>query len=77
MGLIRLAIFALVIWLVWRLFQIRKERSAAGKDKKAISGGKMVRCAHCGTHLPQQNALPLDELWFCCREHREQHNRHE
>jgi len=28
-----------------------------------------VRCAHCGLHLPQQQAIRRDGLWYCCREH--------
>lgn len=76
MGLIRLILLALVIWLVWRVYQIHRDRKAA-RDKsggdRSIPGGKMVKCAHCGTHLPLDNALPMDELYFCCREHRDAH----
>lgn len=77
MGLIRLILLALIVWLIWRVYQIHRDRRAAAEDKRnperSITGGKMVKCAHCGTHLPQKNALPLDELFFCCREHRDAH----
>lgn len=78
MGLIRLILVALVVWLIWRVYQIHRDRQASqGKPEadRSIAGGRMVKCAHCGTHLPVNNALPLDELYFCSREHREAHRK--
>jgi uncharacterized protein len=31
---------------------------------------QMVRCARCGLHLPQQDALPAGDQFFCSEEHR-------
>jgi hypothetical protein len=31
----------------------------------------MVRCDLCGLNLPQSEALPLQQRWFCCEEHRQ------
>lgn len=33
----------------------------------------MVRCETCGLHLPVDEALKKDGLYFCSKEHRDQH----
>jgi uncharacterized protein len=32
----------------------------------------MVRCAHCGVHLPQDRALSSRQEWYCTQAHLEQ-----
>jgi len=32
----------------------------------------MVRCAHCGVHLPRDRALNLDQQWYCSQAHLQQ-----
>lgn len=77
MGLIRFIILALVIWLVWRLFQIQKRKSARSKRQTSFDNRRnnetMVKCEICGTHLPPRNALRHERLWFCSQQHLEQH----
>jgi uncharacterized protein len=31
-----------------------------------------VRCAHCGVHVPQSQALSQDQRWYCSQAHLEQ-----
>lgn len=33
----------------------------------------MVRCAHCGVHLPRSESLLADGRYYCCESHRDQH----
>jgi uncharacterized protein len=68
------------VWL-WRSNRIadRKdkkenfEREAERQNTQKI----IVSCAHCGLHLPQQEALAApsadlrQQLWFCSAEHRQ------
>jgi uncharacterized protein len=56
----------LVYWLV-RGGAGRAARKARGKTKAAED---MVRCAHCGVHLPRGESLMLREKFYCCEEHR-------
>ncbi|WP_339511530.1 PP0621 family protein [Pseudomonas sp. RL_15y_Pfl2_60] len=72
MGLFRLllvlAIAATVYWL-WRRY-IRARNAA-----KPVAPGKpepMVRCAHCGVHLPREHAKNNGPQWFCSTEHLKQ-----
>jgi uncharacterized protein len=36
----------------------------------------MVRCAHCGVHLPREEALADGRLWYCSQAHLTQGPRH-
>ncbi|MEX2367511.1 MAG: PP0621 family protein [Pseudohongiellaceae bacterium] len=71
MGLIRILIFIMVIWLIWRMirnYQVKQQqaREASGKlDQK-----KMVRCEFCNVHLPQSDAVSEKDLWFCNQSHK-------
>ncbi|MGE8500099.1 MAG: PP0621 family protein [Pseudomonas sp.] len=71
MGLFRLLFWIAVIiaafWL-WRRFTRPARRPAPKTDEAA----PMVRCAHCGVHLPREHALPLAERWYCTQTHLEQ-----
>tara|TARA_R110000868_G_scaffold403438_1_gene680721 strand:+ start:1101 stop:1346 length:246 start_codon:yes stop_codon:yes gene_type:complete len=74
MGLFRLlfwiAIIAAAFWL-WR----RLSRSSATRAEKPDAMPKaapMVRCQHCGIHVPRDHALAKGEEWFCSQAHLEQ-----
>ena len=67
MTLLRLLIIAAVIWLLIRLI-----RQALGNRGKHTPGpaelpGKMVRCEHCGLHLPVDEAIVENGRTFCSR----------
>lgn len=49
------ALIAAVIWFVKRLINPPKPKSRA--EPPEIAATPMVRCAHCGVHLPQDRAL--------------------
>ena len=64
--LIWAALIAAGVWF-WRKYKA----SLQAPKKTADPGAQpMVRCAHCGVHLPRSDALPLGEHSFCCEEHR-------
>lgn len=73
MNLIRVAIIALLVWLVYRMVRaaFSKPRVAAAKGKPALSTD-MVRCHHCGIHIPKDEALQAGDHFYCSPEHREQ-----
>ena len=72
MGLFRLlfwiAIIAAAFWL-WRRFT---RTPTARPEDRNTGAAPMVRCAHCGTHVPRSHALAKDEQWFCSQTHLEQ-----
>jgi len=71
MGLFRLlfwiALIAAVVWL-WR--RLRSPRTEA--PPKVADAPPMVRCAHCGLHVPAVEAVSHEQRWYCSRQHLEQ-----
>ena len=64
----RLILLVLVVaLLVWYLR--RDEEKEPSGDKPAAGRGELVRCAHCGVHLPRSEALAVDGAYFCDAEH--------
>lgn len=71
MGLFRLLLYifliAAAVWLWRRLTS--KPKKTSRTEQTALP---MVRCAHCGVHLPRDQALPHREHWYCSQAHLEQ-----
>ena len=60
-----IALIAFAFWL-WRHFQQPTSRAETAAEPEATP---MVRCAHCGVHLPKGSALATGEQWYCSPEH--------
>lgn len=74
MGLIKLMMLvALVIGLVilWRRFKAWKISSQQRPRSGSANPPLMVRCAKCQLHLPQDQALRVNDQWYCCDAHRD------
>jgi uncharacterized protein len=74
----RLLFFALiVVFFVWviRSYRraIKKQREEAHKTSSSIEGEDMVRCVHCGVHLPRSESIVSEGKSFCSDEHRRLH----
>lgn len=70
MGLIKFLLLLLVLFVaftVWRQWQARQavNRRPPATEKPPL----MVRCSHCGLHLPEQQAIRQDDQWFCSSDH--------
>jgi uncharacterized protein len=70
----------IVAVLGWLFFGLQRKTSAPARKKpRADDGGAaaatqvaMVRCAHCGVHVPANEALvDAQGHHYCCAEHRE------
>lgn len=62
-----IAVIAAAVWL-WRKFKSPATKPRAGEPNAAL----MVRCAHCGVHLPQDRALSSGQQWYCTQAHLQQ-----
>ena len=74
MGLIRILLIVLLIWVAWRLLRQALlpgpgAGSGSGEANRGDSPTRMVRCAQCGVHLPEQEAVHKDDHFFCGKEH--------
>ena len=67
--LLALSVVALV-WLVRRAFGPTANRRKTGRaENDGVRVDELVRCAHCGVHLPRVDAQTRDGRHFCSREH--------
>jgi len=62
--LLVVGVVALVLWLMFGRKR-SKPRTPPGASQP------MVRCAHCGVHLPKSEALLLGDQAFCSPAHRD------
>lgn len=67
----------LVAFWIWRnnRRQEQAERQAARQSRPRTPSVptpplRMVACAHCGTHLPETDALASPEGFYCSEDHR-------
>ncbi len=63
-----IALIAAAVWF-WRKF---KRPASTQQQPREQDAAPMVRCAHCGVHLPQDRALSLRQEWYCTQTHLEQ-----
>jgi uncharacterized protein len=67
-----------VVWVgyqLWRRARIADQVAKERPPQPVNTPMAMVACAHCGTHLPQTEALSDNGHFFCNAEHRDRHAR--
>lgn len=69
--LIFLFAIAAVVYLLIKSY--RKSVPKQAEDKSQPED--MVRCAHCGVHLPTGESIRAGDLVFCCAAHRDAHQK--
>jgi uncharacterized protein len=84
---VKYLIWAVVIYLAWRWYIVSKQSSAgsapstestppASKSAADNVAEAMVKCAQCGIHLPQSEAVHgADTVTFCSEDHRRLHGK--
>lgn len=67
--LLRLIIILIGLWLILSIVKraLAKRRKPSA-DKPAVA--KMVACSHCGTHIPESEAVSDGNRHYCSEEHR-------
>lgn len=71
------AVIAIVYWL---LKSYRKQLPGKGLPKASDRGEgapgqaeDMVRCVHCGMHLPKRESIQVGDKFYCGEAHRRTH----
>jgi len=68
-GLLFLALVGLVVWF-WQSRKAARPSEKAAKPPDAVQD--MVRCSHCGLHLPAADAVQGSHGIYCSVEHMNQ-----
>ena len=73
--MMRIVLIAAIIAIVWRLLTGRAlmpgRHTPPSADTPNDQAHAMVRCKHCGTHVPAKQAVLEGDDWYCCQEHRD------
>ncbi len=68
-GLVRVLILILALWLIYRFIFHRKPKQLQHDSSKS-SDPAMVKCQQCEIHLPREDATAdAAGRWFCSAEH--------
>ena len=70
----RLLLLIAIAIVVYVLFKSYRKKALREEKDKTITDD-MVRCTHCGLHLPKSESVQVDGLFFCSAEHRDAHRR--
>ena len=62
--LVLIALVVLAVWLVRRAL-----RPPPPDLRRAVKDAELVRCAHCGVHLPRSEAREAGGVAYCSEEH--------
>lgn len=69
-------IAVLFLWLISsyrRALKKRQEEARKAPGPATLEGEDMVRCVHCGVHLPRSESITSEGKFFCSDEHRRLH----
>jgi uncharacterized protein len=61
--LVLIALVVLAVWLVRKALRAPHGRSPLAQE------GELVRCAHCGVHVPRAEARETQGVLYCSEEH--------
>jgi uncharacterized protein len=64
-------LIVLIVLVVLAVWLIRRALRGPGSEKTTpqVKETDLVRCAHCGVHLPRSEARQAEGLLYCSEEH--------
>jgi uncharacterized protein len=65
--IVLIALVVLAVWLIRRA--LRGPVQKTDVRNKVQAAGELVRCAHCGMHLPRAEAREIQGALYCSDEH--------
>ena len=68
--LVLLGVLALA-YSLWRQQRCSPPPAQRTPPRPTAAPQDMVACAHCGVHLPRDEAITLDTRHYCCAEHQQ------
>jgi uncharacterized protein len=72
--LAKIILLVLGLLLAYWILRSYRRRIARGDAKPSAGAGEdMVKCAHCGVHLPRSESIVTQGNFYCSPEHRREH----
>lgn len=69
MGL-RTILFGLVIFGIYQIIRhLVRQRFNQQASSREVKSVESVKCAHCGLHLPKDEAVVKNGIYFCSKAH--------
>ena len=65
--IVLIVLVVVAVWLIRRA--LRGPAQKTNLRNKVQMQGELVRCAHCGMHLPRSEARETQGMLFCSDEH--------
>jgi len=65
----KLLLIVLVFVLAWWILKSYRKSMTREDPPTAAAAEDMVRCAHCGVHLPRSECYAGSDKFFCSEEH--------
>ena len=67
MGITKILIITLLIWLAFKVYSAVKSRSKNPDDNRLNK--KIIPCSFCKTHVPLASAIKVKNKYFCSVDH--------
>jgi len=71
--ILKIVLIAALIFITYTLLKRQSKRNHTLPSQPQSPSAQDVstkRCAQCGVHLPEEEALAYQTLYFCCNEHK-------
>jgi uncharacterized protein len=69
----RLLFFAVVAAVVYWLLKSYSRQLSKEEEAESPEAEDMVRCVHCGVHLPKHESILAGNEYYCSEAHRRAH----
>ncbi|MCB5207218.1 PP0621 family protein [Methylovorus mays] len=69
----KLLLLAVAAWLVYSILK-RYAKNLDSRDTRPSGEEKMVKCAHCGVHLPLSESVRIAQTDYCSEAHAQLHS---
>jgi uncharacterized protein len=67
--IVLIVLVVIAVWLVRRALRSSAIRKDNARREPQVKPGDLVRCSHCGLHLPRAEARQVEGALFCSEEH--------
>ncbi len=68
MGLFRVVLLGVIVWLVISMMKRYKANNEAVR-KRVSTQEKVLKCSTCGVYVPENEAIRVGEKTYCSTEH--------